>query len=406
MLESISVFALILVLVLSVPVVLVLPTRWRHAVTRTLVINAPPEKVWDILVSSWGEDSWRPEVIDIRHDTDDPELLNQVCKFQGGQLVVVMRILEMVPCSQLIMRCERIGENYLPLGPRAFSAIKLTTVEGGTRLAFREEGRFVSLLSFLLFALAQRASLARLKNQAEGRNPTLATQPRFGLSTPVLVTASVVAASAIAAILGWRVGVLVFACLSVMEYGHALVLRYAGERPSFATLLPFVGGAVAMGKRQSTAYEEALRALSGPAALTSLVVGLTVIASAVGEGPIADKFRFAAGVAAVIVALFLLPFYPLNGGWLFNTLRTNLPARAFQFPGLIMSTLLLFWSFRSGHVLLAGLAAGLIYELLVPLKSGIVEDDTLSSQNALMITGIYVTMNVIAYTTLTVFLFS
>lgn len=405
MLDSISVFALILVLVLSVAVVLVLPTRWQHAVTRTLVIDAPPERVWDILVSAWGPGTWRPEVIDIRHDTNDPELLNQICNFQDGQLVVIMRVLEMVPCSQLIMRCERIGDNRLPLGPGAFSAIKLTPVEGGTRLAFREEGRFISLLSFLLFALAQRSSLGRLKNQAEGLDPKSATKPRFGISTVALVAGSVVAASAIAAILGWRIGVLVFACLSVMEYGHALVLRYAGERPSFATLLPFVGGAVAMGRRQSTAYEEALRALSGPAVLTLLVVGLTVVSSAVGEGPIADKFRFAAGIAAVIVALFLLPFYPLNGGWLFNTLRTNLPARSFQFPGLILSTLLLLWSFRSGHVLFAGLAAGLIYELLVPLKSGIVMDDTLSSQNALMITGIYVTMNVIAYTTLTTFLF-
>jgi Zn-dependent protease len=404
--DSVSIVTLVIVLVLSALVVLVLPTRWRHAVTRTLVISAPPDRVWDLLVATWGKGSWRPEVVDIRRDSDDPELLTQICNYQGGRLVVVMRVLEMVPCSQLIMRCERIGENRLPLGPGAFSAVKLTPVEGGTRLAFREEGQFVSILSFLLFALAQRGSLGRLKNQAEGLDPEEAGRPRFGLSTAALVAGSIAAASAIAAIVGWRMGVLVFACLSVMEYGHALVLRYAGERPSFATLLPFVGGAVAMSKRQSTAYEEALRALSGPAVLTLLVIGLTVVSSAVGEGPMADNFRFAAGIAAVIVALFLLPFYPLNGGWLFNTLRTNLPARVFQLPGLALSTMLLFWSFHSGHVVLAGLAAGLIYELLVPLKSGIVEDDTLSSQNALMITGIYVTMNVIAYTTLTVFLLS
>ena len=60
----------------------------------------------------------------------------------------------------------------------------------------------------------------------------------------------------------------------------------------------------------------------------------------------------------------------------------------------------------SGQVIVAGLSAGLIYELLVPLRSGIIVDRSLSSQNALMIAGIYVSMNLIAYTAMAVFLVS
>jgi hypothetical protein len=406
LLDSVSIFVVFAALVLSLLVVFLLPTRWRHAVTRTLEVKASPERVWDLLISSKGPNSWRPEVTDIRPDPDDPELMIQICSYRDERLVVVMRILEMIPCQQLIMRCERIGENVLPLGARAFSAIKLTPTETGTRLAFREEGRFVSYLSFTLFALAQRTSLRRLKNEAEGLDPRNAERQRFGLPTIALVAGSIAAASAITALVGWQMGLLVFACLSIMEYGHALVLRYAGDRPSFATLLPFVGGAIAMGRRETSAYDEALRALSGPAVLTALVIVLTMISSIVGQGAIADNVRFAAGIAAVIVALFLLPFYPLNGGWLFNTLRTNLPRRAFQLPAIAAAALMLFWSFATGHFIAAGLSAGLIYELVIPLRNGIIVDRTLSSHNALMITGIYVSMNLVAYTALSVFLLS
>ena len=386
--------------------VIVLPLRLRRAVTMTLDIDAPAERVWHVLTMSWGARSWRSEVVEIRPDTDDPELVAQICRYRDETLTVVMRVLEMVPCERLIMRCEQIGANRLPLGGRAFSAIKLTESEDGTRLAFREEGRFASLLSFWLFALAQRASLRRLKHEAEGRSPEEAIRPQFGLPTPLLIAGSVVAASAIGVLMGWQIGILVFALLSIMEYGHALVLRYAGGRPSFATLLPFVGGAIAMGQRRRSAYDDALQALSGPAILTVLVVALTILSTLVVGNELAGNFRVAAGIAAFIVALFLLPFYPLNGGWLFNTLRTNLPSRAFQVPAVLVASFVLVWSLSSGQVIVAGLSAGLIYELLVPLRSGIIVDRSLSSQNALMIAGIYVSMNLIAYTAMTVFLVS
>ena len=138
--------------------------------------------------------------------------------------------------------------------------------------------------------------------------------------------------------------------------------------------------------------------------LTVLVLLLTVASSFLGDGEIAENTRVAAGIAAFIVALFLLPFYPLNGGWLFNTLRINLPSRAFQLPAVLLSSVVLFWALARGEVVVAGLSAGLIYELVVPLRSGIVVDRSLSSHNALMIAGIYVSMNLIAYTALSVFL--
>ena len=404
LIETYSILLIVAALLALLVVVILLPTRFRHAVTMTLDIQATPERVWNIVISSRGSRSWRPEVVEIRPDSDDPELITQVCRYRGESLVIVMRVLEMIPCEQLIMRCEQIGASRLPLGGRAYSAIKLTETASGTRLAFREEGRFVSYLSFWLFALAQRASLRRLRHEAEGLEPEQAIRPPFGLPTVALVAGSIAAASAITALLGWQIGLLVFACLSIMEYGHSLVLRYAGERPSFATLLPFVGGAIAMGRRETSAYDDALRALSGPAVLTVLVLALTVASSFLGDGEIAENTRVAAGIAAFIVALFLLPFYPLNGGWLFNTLRINLPARAFQLPAVLLSSVVLFWALARGEVVVAGLSAGLIYELVVPLRSGIVVDRSLSSHNALMIAGIYVSMNLIAYTALSVFL--
>ena len=186
-----------------------------------------------------------------------------------------------------------------------------------------------------------------------------------------------------------------------MEYGHAFVLRSQGGRPSFALLLPFVGGAMMMTRQKSSAFGEAVRALSGPAALSIVVVALSAAAAFMDTGGLADNTQIAAAIAAGIVLVFLLPFYPMNGGWLFSALQASLPAATFRYPALAASGAVLVWSTMSGAALTAALSAALVYEIFVPRRAITAFDETLSPRTALVMTAAYCGMMIIAHSALT-----
>ena len=387
--------------VLTVAAILVLPYRRYRAINFTLEINAPRDRIWSLLVDAKGPGSWRPEVIDIRPHSDDPNLIKHVCFYHGEHFAIVQRILEQVAGQSLVMRCEEIAGNLLPLGARAFAAIKMSDSTNGTRLSYREEGSFNSLLTYLLFRAAQRAALGRLQRQAEAG--TLAAEYEAGWLIPSagLIAGSAIAAGLIITLAGWQIGLLVFAFLAIMEYGHAFVLRSQGGRPSFALLLPFVGGAMMMTRQKSSAFGEAVRALSGPAALSIVVVALSATAAFMDTGGLADNTQIAAAIAAGIVLVFLLPFYPMNGGWLFSALQASLPAATFRYPALAASGAVLVWSTMSGAALTAALSAALVYEIFVPRRAITAFDETLSPRTALVMTAAYCGMMIIAHSALT-----
>ncbi|MHA1190550.1 MAG: hypothetical protein ACTSSQ_08900 [Alphaproteobacteria bacterium] len=366
-----------------------------------------------MIVHGHGPGSWRPDVLDIRHNEKSPDLVEHRCRHKGRPFSIVFRILESVTGKSLVTRCEKIADIRLPLGGLAFAACKLTDTPGGTRVSVREEGYFASRHAFWMFALAQRGAWRRLKRLAEANNrksnasvrshaPANGQSAGSGQLVPSwhMIAGSALAAALITALIGWEYGVLLFALLAVMEYGHAFVLRLAGERPSIAALLPFVGGAMAMHRRRTTVAGEALRALSGPATLAGLVVILAGIGFLAGESVFADNIRMAALVASGIVALFLLPFYPLNGGWLFGALKSSLPHEVFIVPAVVASSIVLAWSVATGAVLAALLSAALVYEMVSPSKYRIETDGSLSARRALAMTLAYGGLNLIAHTTI------
>ena len=401
MAESISYLVLMVATILALAAILVLPRRRCRTITFTLDIDAPRDRVWSLLVEAKGPGSWRPEIVDIRPDTADSDLVNHVCFYGGEGFTVVQRILEQVAGQSLVTRCEEIAGNLLPLGSHAFAAIKLADRANGTRLSYREEGTFNSLLTYLLFRAAQRAAYGRLQRQAEAGARAAERETGWLVPSTGLIAGSAVAAGLIAALAGWRIGLLVFAFLSIMEYGHAFVLRSQGARPSFMMLLPFVGGAMIMTRRRTSAFGEAILALSGPAALSLVVIALSLAAAFMDTGGLADNTQIAAAVAAGIVLVFLLPFYPMNGGWLFSALQASLPAASFRYPALAASGAVLVWSTMNGAALTAALSAALVYEIFVPRRSAPAFDKTISPRIALLLTAAYCGMMFIAHSALT-----
>jgi hypothetical protein len=399
--QSIPYLVIMIATVLAVAAILVLPRRRYRAINFTLDIDASRDRVWSLLVEAIGPGSWRPEVVAIRPHTGEPDLINHVCFYNGERFTIVQRILDRIEGQSLVMRCEEIAGSFLPLGSRAFAAIKLDNSANGTRLSYREEGAFNSLLTYLMFRAAQRAAFGRLQRQAEAGARAAEREAGWLVPSAALIAGSAIAAGLITTIAGWQIGLLVFAFLSIMEYGHAFVLRSQGSRPSFALLLPFVGGAMIMTRQKSSALGEAVRALSGPAALSLVVVALSAAAAFMDTGDLAENTQVAAAVAAGIVLVFLLPFYPMNGGWLFNALQTSLPAASFRYPALAASGFVLVWSTMNGAVLAAALSAALVYEIFVPRRAAPALDTTLSPRTALILTAAYCGMMIIAHSALT-----
>ena len=304
MVEVVPYLVMMIAVVFTVAAILVMPRRRYRTINFTLDINALRDRVWSLLVDAKGPGSWRPEVVEIRPHTADPDLVNHVCFYRGQRFTIVHRILVQVAGQSLVMRCEEIAGSFLPLGARAFAAVKISDSANGTRLSYREEGTFNSLLTYLLFRAAQRAAFGRLQRQAEAGTRAAEREAGWLVPSPALIAGSAIAAGLITTIAGWQVGLLVFAFLSIMEYGHAFVVRSQGGRPSFALLLPFVGGAMIMTRQKSSAFGEAVRALSGPAALSIVVVALSVVAAFMDSGGLADNTEVAAAIAAGIVVVF------------------------------------------------------------------------------------------------------
>ncbi len=410
--------------------------RRRRGFESHFTVRAPRQLVWNLLVHAHGPQSWRPDVLGIEEDPGEPELFTHLCTHKGRPLAIVFRVLEAVSGEIWITRCEKVGDNPLPLGQRAFAACRLTDCPGGTRLDIREEGEFASWFALASFAIAQRCAYWRLKRQAEAESrklrrrrslwPRLPAGPaRADTSAEVLaglayrtvapgsgqlsppwhlVAGSAIAIALITALMGWQYGVLLFTLLTIMEYGHAFALRLAGERPTIVSLLPFVGGAMAINTRRTTMADEALRALSGPASLAGLVVVLAGIGILAGDGVFADNIRMASLFAAGIVAVFLLPFYPLNGGWLFGALKSSLPNEVFIVPAVVASSIVLAWSVATGALVAALLSAALVHEMISPATGQVVADGSLTARRALAVTLAYGGLNLIAHSTIAAYI--
>ena len=384
-------------------------------------IRAPRNLVWTLFLHAHGPGSWRPKIVAITDDPQCPDLVTHHCAHGGKTFPIVFRILDALAGEFRITRCEMVGDMPLPLGERSFSACRLTEIGDRTRMDVREEGEFASWWSFVFFALAQRRAYACLRRQAEAeyrkvlharkgfRRPARSRaiaglrslidirKGRQTAPTRPLIAGSAIAIGLIAVLWGWQYGALLFALLTIMEYGHAVAMRRAGERPSIIALLPFVGGAMAINARPTTTAGDAYRALSGPAVLSALVVVLAGIGFVAGEGAFADNIRLEALIAAGVVAIFLLPFYPLNGGWLFGILRSGLPHEVFIVPAVVASSIALAWSVATGALFAALLSAALVFELVKPAHDRVVADGSLTARRALAVTLAYGGLNLIAH---------
>lgn len=114
-----------------------------------------------------------------------------------------------------------------------------------------------------------------------------------------------------------------FFCVVLHEYGHALTARRYGIGTRYITLLP-IGGLAALEKMPREPMQEIIVALMGPAVNIAIAFGLFVLLSLTGnwapmdpEAPLMMPANFLQSVlfANIFLAVFnMIPAFPMDGG--------------------------------------------------------------------------------------------
>lgn len=144
-----------------------------------------------------------------------------------------------------------------------------------------------------------------------------------------------------------------FACVVLHEYGHALTARRYGIITKNITLLP-IGGVANMEKMPEKPIQELWVALAGPAVNIIIAIGLFIYFQFIGGFPNIEEFTgeitsrnflFNIFIVNIILALFnLIPAFPMDGGRVLRALlamrfervqATNIAAKIGQFLAIV-----------------------------------------------------------------------
>ena len=192
----------------------------------------------------------------------------------------------------------------------------------------------------------------------------------------VLLVATNWAASGLAgAAFGVTLILLLFACITLHEFGHALAARYFGIPVREVVLLP-IGGVAMLERQIRRPVEELVIAAAGPAVNVAIAAVLALVLQLVGEpvtaprmlvGPddvvpsAATAVHWLLGANITLVLFNLIPAFPMDGGRILRGLlglvvgwpvATRWAARTGQVLAVAMGV----WAVFQGHVMLAVIA--------------------------------------------------
>jgi len=145
------------------------------------------------------------------------------------------------------------------------------------------------------------AELQRLRDQ----------QPGWGGAILILAISVVLYLGAARAQRGWEGIVILMGVIAFHEAGHYVAMRYFGYRNLSMFFIPFFGAAVSGRHYNVAGCQKALVALAGP--VPGILVGapLGVLGLALQEPTLVQV----ATVSLILNGFNLLPFLPLDGGW-------------------------------------------------------------------------------------------
>ena len=183
----------------------------------------------------------------------------------------------------------------------------------------------------------------------------------------------------VGALYGILVILLLFVCVTLHEFGHALMAKHFGVNTPYITLLP-IGGVASLERMPDNPTQEFLIAIAGPLVnffivlvLTPITLGLAAVTA--GAGAITDMSVFTQAlhnsqtpglvnllaylvVINLMLGLFnLLPAFPMDGGRILRSILAIWMSyvqatRVAVFIGQVMAALFVVWGVFGGNFFL------------------------------------------------------
>jgi Zn-dependent protease len=196
--------------------------------------------------------------------------------------------------------------------------------------------------------------------------PAQPSPPASSLVWAVISTALLVGWLSLS--VGWIWGAAVVAAVFVHEFGHMLVINWAGSGPSSLRIIPFFGGAATMSRAPDTEFKGVLIALSGPVFGLIATLPFFLLAQQTGD----RRWLGGAFLIAGLNLLNLAPAPPLDGskalGPLLARIHPWLEHAALALVGAAAAA----WAFSHGSILI-GTVIGL--SALVSLRAKALRPD-------------------------------
>lgn len=193
--------------------------------------------------------------------------------------------------------------------------------------------------------------------------PPAAAKPRPWLSSFAWgVLSTLLLAAWLSLALGPLWGLALIVGVFVHEFGHVLVINWAGSGPSRIRIVPFLGGAATMSRPPDTELKGVLIALAGP--VFGLVAALPFFALAAWLGE--PGWLVGAFVISGFNLLNLAPAPPLDGSKALGPLLARVHPALERVALVLVGGLAVIWTFSRGN-LPAALFIGL--SLLASLRA-------------------------------------
>jgi Zn-dependent protease len=147
--------------------------------------------------------------------------------------------------------------------------------------------------------------------------------------------------------MNWVWGTAVILGLFVHEFGHVLVINWAGSGPSRIRIIPFLGGAATMTRPPDSQIKGVLIALSGPVFGLIAALPFFVLAERTGQA----IWEGGAFVIAALNLLNLAPAPPLDGSKALGPLLARIHPALERGALAIVGVLAVAWTFSRGSII-------------------------------------------------------
>lgn len=346
----------------------------RRTVSRSIVVDAGRERLWQALWPGGEHARWSGEIVDVRPDGEGRFHIALSWEGRDGRPIERVAVYDdVVPGRGFTMRIAEDSSLDPSFWSRFSETVELDDTPAGTRVAIRETDHYrgFAFLGFRFFALRRR--LGKLKVWAE----TGMYRPGGAFEHPLTQFAfAALSVLILWSFTGFTVGGLAFAIMltvvvALHELGHMIAFRISGHRRVRMIFVPLLGGIAVGGRPYNSHFEVAFVALMGAGFSAFLVPPLLFAGDAVTASGNMHGSNFI-GALVGCIALFnmanMVPVWKFDGG---QVLRQIIPGGiALAVGSFVLLAVFLAIAWLAGFPERIVLLAGVVLAALSLITSG------------------------------------